>query len=114
MPNSDGTKSGGRKAGTLNKSTRELKAFLDRVFTRAFSEKVKANRDGVEIEVGLEDVLVAQIVSLSIDEGLLKTLLAYWAGSVPKAIEHKHKGKLTLEQLVAGVKPEDVSDEVDE
>jgi len=108
----DGTKSGGRKAGTPNKATRELKTFLDRVFTRAFTEKTKVQApDGTELEVGLEDVLVAQIMSLSIDEGLLKTLLAYWAGAVPKAVDHKHSGKLTLEQLVAGVTPGDVDDD---
>lgn len=108
----DGTKSGGRVAGTPNKSTRALKTFLDRVFGRAFTETTKVQRpDGTEVEVGLEDVLVAQIITLTIDEGLFKTLLAYYAGATPKAVEHKHTGKLTLEQLVAGVKPDDVVDD---
>lgn len=102
MANSDGTKSGGRKAGTQNKATRELKSFLDGVFTEAFANP------SFRVE------LLLQIVTLKLDPTLLRTLLAYWAGSVPKAVEHKHKGKLTLEQLVAGVKPEDVDDEVDE
>jgi hypothetical protein len=93
MAHKDGTKSGGRVAGTPNKATRELKAFLDDVFTSAFADP------------GFRAELLLQITTLKLDPTLLRTLLAYWAGQPPKAVEHKHTGKLTLEQLVAGVTP---------
>jgi hypothetical protein len=100
-------KTGGRRAGTPNKSTTQLKAFLERVFTRAFTEKTKIVRDGVELEVGLEDVLVAQIINLTIDVKLFQTLLAHYAGAPAKQLDVNHKGTVSLAQLVAGVIPND-------
>lgn len=113
----EGRKTGGRTAGTPNKSTRELKDFLGRVFTRAFTEtrtvydEVEGDEPGttkkVAREVTLEDSLVTEIITLSLDPKLLATLLAHWAGSPAKAIDVNHKGRVTLEQIIAGTVPKD-------
>jgi hypothetical protein len=34
-------------------------------------------------------------------------LLAYYAGAPAKQVEHSHKGRLTLEQIVTGNVPDD-------
>lgn len=97
-----GHKTGGRVAGTPNKATRDLKAFLDDVFTQAFQNP------------SFRAELLVQIVTLEIDTKLLTTLLHYWAGAPPKAVEHKHTGKVTLEQIVAGVVAEASPEDADE
>lgn len=116
-----GSKTGGRTKGTPNKSTAHIKNFLGRIFERAFVETktlVRKDRKGDVIEsrdVTLEEMLVEQIVTLTIDSKLLGTLLAYYAGSPARQITHDVKGKLTLEQLIAGaVSSADDDDEADE
>jgi hypothetical protein len=116
-----GNKTGGRTKGTPNKSGRELKAFLGRVFARAFAERVTVirtdpvTRDLVPVEIGFEDVLVEQILSMTIEPALLKTLLAYYAGQPPKSVDHNHKGTVNLAQLIAGTAPtEDAGDDDDD
>jgi hypothetical protein len=90
-------KTGGRKKGTPNKATATVKAFLERVFEQAFANPA------FEVE------LVLQITTLKIDPKLLQLLLAYYAGAPPKTIEHK--GKFTLEQIVAGTAVDESEDE---
>lgn len=115
-----GKKTGGRQKGTPNKASRELKEFLGRVFARAFTEKVTVRRpraaggDDELVEVSLEDVLVEQILSMSIDEGLLKTLLAYYAGKPAAQVDHTHRGTVTLAQLIAGTAPLEGDDDPEE
>jgi hypothetical protein len=116
VPRLPGTpKTGGRKPGTPNKATRELKDFLGRVFARAFTETVRETRDvvdgdgfkKVDVDVSLEDRLVEQIVTLAIDGKLLVTLLAHWAGTPTKQVDVNHSGSVTLAQLIAGTAPVD-------
>jgi hypothetical protein len=124
LPHSDGTRSGGRKAGTPNKATRELKAFLERVFARAITEQRRVWRD-VEVEnedgttrterrrvtVSYEDLLVEQILNGTLDQKLLTTMLAYWAGRPAQSVAHKHSGSVKLEQLITGTLPDTDEDE---
>lgn len=104
----NGQKTGGRKPGTLNRSTREVKAFLERVFSRAFTEKrsTVVSKDGgrtvVVEERSWEDRLVDDIIRGTVDQGELKMLLAYYAGQPRQQFDHTHKGKVTLEQIIAG------------
>jgi hypothetical protein len=91
-------KTGGRQAGTPNKATQKLKTFLDEVFEAAFTNE------------GFKAELLVQITTLTIDGRLLQLLLQYWAGFPAKQIDHTHTGKLTLEQLVAGVAVDDDAD----
>jgi hypothetical protein len=116
VPRQPGTpKTGGRKPGTPNTATRELKDFLGRVFARAFTETVREVRDvvdgdglrKVEVQVALEDRLVEQIITLTIDGKLLVTLLAHWAGTPTKQLDVNHSGSVTLAQLIAGTAPVD-------
>lgn len=112
MPYADGRKSGGRVAGTPNKSTRELKKFLDRVFSRAFTEtrvRRKVDHQGgvTEENYTLEDRLVGGIIDGTVDAGELRTLLGYWAGRPAQAVDHRHTGTLRLEQLITGTLPTD-------
>ncbi len=124
MPRPPGTpKTGGRTSGTPNKSTRQLKDFLERVFTRAFSEKftgrvkVAGDEPGevkyVEREVSLEDLLVEQIVTQAIDGKLFTTLLAHWAGSPSRAVDVNLGAQASLAQLIAGTAPVTSPDDED-
>jgi hypothetical protein len=89
-----GQKTGGRVAGTPNKRTQQIDAFLEGVFDEAFKNPA------------FKQNLVDSIVDLSIDVKLFALIAAYRFGAPPK--EHKHTGTLTLEQLVLGtVKDED-------
>lgn len=90
-------KTGGRKAGTPNKATANVKAFLGRVFDHAFNDP------------GFEAELKLQIASLQIDPKLFLRLLEYYAGAPAKQVELG--GKLTLEQIVSG---HGVEDDVDD
>lgn len=100
MPRSPGTpKTGGRTAGTPNKATRALKAFLDRVFGKALKDPK------------LEAKLVVQITTLKIDPAFLRVLLAYWAGQPSKSIDHNHRGTVALERIIAGTAADAVEDE---
>ena len=90
-------KTGGRKAGTPNRASAELKAFLDDVFKAAMAPGS-----------GFREELILQIATLKIDGRLLARLLEYWAGAPTKQVEVT--GKLTLEQLIAGVVPDAVVD----
>jgi BioD-like phosphotransacetylase family protein len=107
LADQQGNKTGGRKAGTPNKATREVRAFLERVFKRAFSEtRLRAwGPDNAPREVGLEDVLVEQILNQSIDNKLFISLLTFYAGRPTQAVDHTHQGKVTLEQMIAGTVP---------
>lgn len=96
-----GFKSGGRAAGTPNKASAALKAYLQSLFDEAFADQ------GMRVE------LLLQVTTLKIDVKLLQTLLAYAYGSPSKSVEHTHGGKLTLEQLVAGVALEDADADED-
>ena len=117
MADVDGNKTGGRKAGTPNKSSKAVKQFLDRVFTRAFSEKrsTVVSKDGGRTffaeERSLEDRLVDDIITGRIDPGEFRLLLAYWAGRPVQPFEHNHRGKVTLEKLIAGTATQDDEDE---
>jgi len=93
----------GRARGTPNKSTAKVKAFLDRVFDRVFATP------------GFEDTLVEDITARRIDNKLLTTLLAYYAGRPAQAVDVSHRGTVTLEQIIAGRIPadEDQEDESD-
>jgi hypothetical protein len=88
-------KTGGRVAGTPNKSTQKLKTFLDGVFDEAFDDPEFRKR------------LIGQITTLSIDGKLLTYLLSQWAGAPRQAVDVTASGKLTLEQIVAGAVPKD-------
>jgi hypothetical protein len=88
-------KTGGRTAGTPNRSTAELKAFLGRVFEKVFTDPE------------FERKLITEIVEFRLEPQLLKVLLAYYAGAPAKQVEHSHKGRLTLEQIVTGNVPDD-------
>lgn len=95
MAHKDGTKSGGRQVGSQTKASKELKAFLDRVFTKAFDE-------AYEVE------LAQRIRTFTIDSKLLVRLLEYWAGAPTK--QHTVTGTVSLAQLIAGTAP-DTEDE---
>lgn len=94
-----GRKTGGRQAGTPNKATAQLKAFLGDVFTEALSRPEFRTR------------LVEAIVRLELDPKVLQLLLAYWAGAPPK--EHKHSGTVhhALERIIAGTVDDEPSEE---
>jgi hypothetical protein len=94
-------KTGGRTAGTPNKATSKLKEFLDGLFDEVFANDAFRAQLLVKIQL-LEDVK------------LLTLLLQYWAGAPAKQVDHKHTGKLTLEQLVAGVALDDDDDGEDD
>ena len=110
-------KTGGRTKGTPNKATAEVKAFLGRVFARAFTEKVTVTvgkgENAKEVEVGFEDALVRAIITLSIDTKLLNRLLEYHAGAPPKPVDHTHKGRIDLASIIAGT-VDQAADEDDE
>jgi len=118
LPHADGSRSGGRRAGTPNKATRELKKFLDRVFQRAFSETRTAktiDRQGgvTEVQLSLEERLVDGIIRGSVADSELRILLQYWAGRPAQHVDHKHSGTLKLENLITGTLPPDDGDDDD-
>jgi hypothetical protein len=89
-----GRKTGGRTAGTLNRSTAKLKTLLDEVFDEAFASPT------------FKRTLVRQITTLKIDRTLLTTLLHYYAGRPAQAVDHTHRGTLTLAELITGAVPD--------
>jgi hypothetical protein len=91
MATKNGQKTGGRTKGTPNKATANLKAMLDRVFTKAWADP------------RYEETLVDKILNFTISESLLRTLLAYYAGTPTKQVELNHQGKVSLAALIAGV-----------
>jgi hypothetical protein len=93
-----GQKTGGRVAGTPNRASRTLKTFLDGVFEAALENPAYRER------------LVNDIVRGTLDPMSLRTLLAYWAGAPRMAVDHTHRGHVTLEQIVAGTVPADDAD----
>lgn len=95
-----GEKTGGRTVGTPNKEGREVKAFLDRVFTRAFTESRPDNDKEGAPNRTLEDRLVDRIITLSIDSRLLVRLLDGYGGK--PAQQHDLRAKVSLEDLIAG------------
>jgi len=97
-----GRKTGGRTAGTPNKATKQVKDFLEGVFIDAFASPA------------FRTLLVTQIVSLQIDANLLKTLLAYYAGTPPQAHEHSGEIDVNLARLIAGPLPSEPDPEADE
>ena len=90
MATKNGQKTGGRQKGTPNKAGSELKQLLGRVFARAWADP------------RYEDTLVNQIVTFTISESLLRTLLAYYAGTPTKQVDHNHQGTVSLAALIAG------------
>ena len=88
LAHADGTKSGGRLKGTPNKATRQLKAFLDGVFSEAL-----ANAD-------FRALLLTRITTLALDEKVLLRLLEYWAGAPTKPHAHTHQHSLA--SIIAG------------
>jgi hypothetical protein len=97
-----GRKTGGRTAGTPNKTSKRVKDFLDRVFARAFTQTV----DGAT----LEDRLVVQIATLTIDPKLLIALIVQVS---PPAKHVAHTHTFNLAKLIAGADT-DTPDEDDE
>lgn len=104
MPHADGSKSGGRRAGTPNKGTKALRSFLERVFARVFVETIEVGdgKGGLR-QRSYEDHLVEQILAGTLDEKYLATLLAYYAGKPSQAIDVTTRD-LTLEEIIAGVR----------
>lgn len=88
-------KTGGRAAGTPNKTTVEVKAFFEGVLRQAFKSRAFRKR------------LVAQIVALEIDTKLLMHILDRAAGKTTTPVDVAHAGRVTLEQIVAGTVPPD-------
>lgn len=93
-------KTGGRTAGTPNKSTATVKAFFTDVLERAFTNPKFKTR------------LVTDIVSGAIDSKLLMHILDRVAGKTTTPVAHS--GRLTLEQIVAGTVPDDDAEAGDE
>jgi hypothetical protein len=93
-----GRKTGGRAAGTPNKATGEVKAFLEKVFTRVFADPA------------FEELLFTQIRTLQIDAKLLQTLLAYYAGKPVQAHEHSGELDVNLARIIAGPLPNETTD----
>lgn len=93
----DGSKSGGRQAGTQNKSSRELKAFLDKVFAQAFADPA------------FEAELLTRIKSFTLSDKVLLRLLEYWAGAPQKSVAHTHE--VSLAKLIAGVAAAELEDD---
>lgn len=105
-------KTGGRRPGTPNKASGEIKEFLTRVFDRAFTEtqtlEIRDKKTGQVLssrEVTFEDMLVERIVTLTIDAKVLNRLLEYRFSAPAKAVTVS--GKLTLEQIISGQVPAD-------
>lgn len=107
-----GRKTGGRAAGTPNKSTGELKAFLERVFARAQKEKrvlyahgvirrKKLKKTDVPQLQSLEDRLVDQVITLTLDPKLHVRYLEYLAGKPTTPIELGASKDLAA--IIAGV-----------
>ena len=96
-----GRKTGGRTAGTPNKSTRQVRRFLDGVFSKALSDPQ------------FEERLVRSIVEMTIDTKLLGLLLAYYIGRPAQAVDHTHSGTVTLAQIIAGRVPRDTEGDSD-
>jgi len=96
-----GERLGGRTKGTPNKATAKVRAFLDRVFDKAFADPA------------FEQRLQQQVIDGTIDTKLLLGLLAYYAGRPAQAIDHTHTGTVTLAQIIAGQVPptDDESDD---
>ena len=88
-----GRKTGGRTAGTPNKATHRLRSFLDRIFTRAFSDPT------------FEQRLTQSIIEMSIDTRLLALLLAYYVGRPPQSLDMVHSGTVSLAELICGRVP---------
>lgn len=109
-----GRKTGGRVAGTPNRATKQVKDFLERVFTRALSEKVKVRRPDpndptqtIWQELTLEDQLVEQLLTRTLDPKLEQFLITMYAGRPTQQVEIDHSGTVTLEQIIAGRIPND-------
>jgi hypothetical protein len=88
LAHADGTKSGGRVRGTPNKATRQLKKFLDGVFTEAIGDPV------------FRQALLIRIKTLDLDAKVLLRLLEYWAGAPQK--QHTHQHQHSLASIIAG------------
>lgn len=86
---------GGRTAGTPNKATAQVKAFLGRVFEKAFGDPRFENR------------LVKELIEGTLDPRLMGVLLAYYAGRPAQAVDVTHGGSVTLAQIIAGRVPKD-------
>ena len=98
----NGRKTGGRRAGTPNKATSEVKTFLGKVFTRVFADPA------------FEQLLYERIRTLQIDGKLLTVLLAYYAGKPVQAHEHSGELDVNLARLIAGPLPNEQTDAEDE
>ena len=88
-------KTGGRKAGTPNKATAFVRDFFGDLLMEAFDDS-----DGGKAARAL---LLLKIRAQELDPKTFALICAYAGGAPPKAIEHKHTGRITLEQIVAGV-----------
>jgi hypothetical protein len=95
-------KTGGRQKGTPNKTASFVRELFAGVIEEAFNETAEGK--------AARELLILKIRMQELDPKLVQLFLAYAAGAPPK--EHKVTGKLTLEQLVTGVKAAD--DEGDE
>lgn len=112
-----GRKTGGRVAGTPNKSTKQVKSFLERVFGRAFTEAIPVHdvcaltgTSGPRMRT-LEDLWVERILAGTMDEKFLQFLLTMHAGRPTQQVDVAHSGQVTLEQLITGNIPDDTPDE---
>jgi hypothetical protein len=88
-------KTGGRGKGTPNKVAARVRELFAGVIEDAWDDSPEGQAARL--------LLIKQIRSLEINDRIFQLVLGYAAGAVPKAIEHTHKGKLTLEELVTGV-----------
>ena len=85
----------GRPAGARDRATREIRSFLDGVFSKALSDPQ------------FEERLVRSIVELTIDTRLLALLLAYYVGRPPQSFDVTHAGTVSLAELICGRVPKD-------
>lgn len=95
-------KTGGRQAGTPNRSTREVKNFLQGVFGELFKDPA------------FKTDLVIRLRNFELDPRTFQTLLAYAYGSPARQVEHKHSGTVSLARIIAGAVDDEHDDEDEE
>ena len=97
---SDLRRGGGEtRRGIPNRSTRQMKAFLARVFEQAFADpRYEARLD-------------KEIVEGTMDARMFQVLISYYAGRPAQAVDVAHGGTVTLAEIIYGRVPKDDDDE---